>query len=120
MKQLIYKAASASLMAIIFLSGLLFSTTIQAQQNIIADKDNTHPELSRALSNPAYAVSFSAKKENGYNEIMWTALREEETRKYIVEYSTNGVDFQSAGELLVNSNNKSTYSLKHYTTDNVL
>lgn len=87
------------------------------QQNIIADKDNTHPEIGRAFSNPAFIASFTAQKWNGYNEITWTATREQDTRKYIIEYSSDGINFQAAGEVLTNSNNNSPYLLKHYTTD---
>jgi hypothetical protein len=90
-------------------------TPALAQQHVIADKDNTRPEINNSFSSPAFITGFSAQKWNGYNEIKWTATREQETRKYTVEYSTNGIDFQSAGEVLVGST--SGYSLKHHTTD---
>lgn len=96
---------------------LLLSTceTSMAQQHVIADKDNTRPEINNAYASPAFINSFSAQRENGYNDIRWTAVREQETRKYIVEFSTNGIDFQSAGEVLIT--NSGIYSLKHYSRD---
>ena len=87
------------------------------QQNVIADKDNTHPEIEKSLSSPAFITSFTAQKWNGYNEIAWTATREQDTRKYIVEYSADGINFQTAGEVLVNNRSNPVYSLKHYTSD---
>jgi hypothetical protein len=48
---------------------------------------------------------------NGYNEVRWTSVREEDTRKYIVEYSKDGRSYQSAGEVM--AGNKMTYELKH-------
>jgi hypothetical protein len=96
---------------------LLFSTCTPslAQQHIIADKDNTRPDINNTVSQPAFINSFSVQKGGGYNEIRWAAIREQETRNYAVEYSTNGIDFQSAGEVLVN--NTASYSLKHVTND---
>src|SRR5687767_14381552 len=96
---------------------ILFSTCSPAlaQQHIIADKDNTRPDINNTVSSPAFINSFSVKKGAGYNEINWSAFREQETRSYAVEYSTNGIDFQSAGEVLVN--NTANYSLKHVTND---
>src|SRR5262249_47466900 len=93
-----------------------FSTFINlsySQQNIIADKDNTRPETA-----PQYAAagitSFSATRFNGYNEIQWSAVSEEQTRKFIVEYSSDGINFQTAGEMVPADH---AYSLKHYTFD---
>jgi len=107
------KAVGAAILAAL----LLLSTCAPslAQQHVIADKDNTRPDINNTFSAPAFINSFSAQKWNGYNEIKWTAFREQETRKYIVEFSTNGIDFQSAGEAMVN--NSGSYYLKHYTGD---
>ena len=88
---------------------------VMGQQHVIANKDNMHPELNKTSLVPAQISAISATKWNGYNEISWTALRESDTRKYIVEYSANGVDYQSAGEVLVNTS--AIYTLKHHTTD---
>jgi hypothetical protein len=101
------------------LSLILFFTTCTpalAQHNIVANKDNTRPEMDKVFSSPAFINSFSVEKWYGYNEIKWTAFREQETRKYVIEYSTNGIDFQSAGELIVTP--AASYTLKHYTNIN--
>ncbi len=113
----IYANPEKVIVTALLASILLFSTCTPAlaQQHIIADKDNTRPDINNTVSQPAFINSFSVQKGNGYNEIRWSALREQETRSYVVEYSTNGVDFQSAGEVLVN--NTAAYSLKHVTSD---
>ena len=85
-----------------------------AQQWVIADKNNTRPEVNRQLSYPAMVSAVGIKKFNGYNEINWTALSEQGTRKFIVEYSFDGIDFLSAGEVL---SSNGLYNLKHYTSD---
>jgi hypothetical protein len=41
-------------------------------------------------------------------------VAEEDTRRFIVEYSADGVNYQSAGELTSLAGN---YTLKHYTLD---
>ncbi len=94
-----------------------FSTLMNSancQQNIIADKDNTRPETRNQFIVPARITSFNANRANGYNDIQWSAVREDDTRRFIVEYSTDGINFQTAGAMTpVNG----LYSLKHYTFD---
>ncbi|MEO7983104.1 MAG: hypothetical protein ABI688_03375, partial [Bacteroidota bacterium] len=97
--------ASLSVMAI-------FSSFFLQAQNAI-DKDNTRPEINRLFSSPASITSFMARKNNGYNEIQWTSRGVQDTRKFIVEYSTNGVYFQVAGEALATLSG--TYQVKHQT-----
>lgn len=84
------------------------------QQHIIADKDETHPEIKNQQYNAAKIYRFSASPMNGYNEIQWTAVAEQDTRRFIVEYSADGINYQSAGEL---ASLDGIYTLKHYTTD---
>lgn len=91
-----------------------FMNPVNGQQNIIADKDNTHPELSRQQYSAAKVYSIRAIPNNGYNEIQWSAVAEQDTKKFIVEYSTDGINYQSAGEALPLTGE---YSLKHYTPD---
>jgi hypothetical protein len=94
-----------------------FSTSVNSaysQQNIIADKDNTRPEITAQAATPAKITYFSAIQRNGYNDIKWTALSEQETRRYIVEYSIDGINYQTAGEKVVVNG---VYDLKHYTRD---
>jgi hypothetical protein len=84
------------------------------QQNIIDKKDDTHPEISAQQSLPAKIYQFSATKLNGYNEIKWQAAAEEDTKKFIVEYSSDGINYQSAGEVTPITG---IYTLKHQTLD---
>ena len=84
------------------------------QQNIIAGKDDTHPEIAAQQYNSAKIYKLSAIQMHGYNEIKWSAVSEEDTRRFIVEYSSDGINYQSAGELTPFAGN---YSLKHYTLD---
>jgi hypothetical protein len=94
-----------------------FSTLIgsaYSQQHIIASKDDTHPEITAQQYMPAKIYRFSAVRMNGYNEIRWLAATEEDTRRFIVEYSADGITYQTAGELTpVNGD----YTLKHYILD---
>jgi len=105
--------ATFPLLAGFFISTLYIQPSF-AQQYIIANKDNTRPETSRQNSSPAIITSFKAEKFNGYNEISWTALSEQGTRKFIVEYSADAVNFQSAGQVL---STDGKYIFKHYTQD---
>jgi hypothetical protein len=95
-------------------SAFIIINPLYSQQNIIADKDNTRPETTRKYSSPARITSFAATKFNGYNEIQWSALAEQNTRKFIVEYSFDGVNFQSAGQAISATG---AYNLKHHILD---
>jgi hypothetical protein len=96
-------------------SALVIINPALSQQNIIANKDNTRPEITRQYnSSPARISAFAAIKLNGYNDIQWNAVSEQNTRKFIVEYSYDGINFQSAGEVLAGNG---LYELKHYTQD---
>ena len=94
-----------------------FSTFINSaysQQNIIAGKDDTHPEIATQQYSSAKIYKLSAVQLHGYNEIQWSAAAEEDTRRFIVEYSADGINYQSAGEVTPFAGN---YILKHYTLD---
>lgn len=88
--------------------------SVNAQQNIIDKKDDTHPEISAQQYSAARIYQFSATHLNGFNEIKWQAVSEEDTKKFIVEYSNDGVNYQSAGEVTPVTG---IYTLKHYTLD---
>lgn len=92
----------------------LVGTTSFAQQHIIANKDRTRPEINESLYQHAFITGIGVKRLNGYNEISWTALREDDTRKYVVEYSFDGIDFLSAGEVVANTG---TYNFNHQLLD---
>jgi hypothetical protein len=94
-----------------------FSSLINSaygQQNIIAGKDDTHPEITTQQYSPAKIYKLGAVQMHGYNEIQWSAVSEQDTRRYIVEFSPDGINYQSAGELTPLAGD---YSLKHYTLD---
>ena len=94
-----------------------FSTLMNAaysQQNVIDKKDDTHPGISAQQSMPAKIFQFSATRLNGYNEIKWQAAAEDDTKKFIVEFSSDGLNYQSAGEVTPITG---TYTLKHHTLD---
>jgi hypothetical protein len=93
---------------------LMVNTSLFAQQHIVAQKDNTRPEATAYNTRPAFISFFSAVKWNGYNEIQWTATSQTDTKKYIIEYSLNGVDYQTAGEVLAD---KTLYTLQHRILD---
>jgi hypothetical protein len=94
---------------------LLFAALITlrsaSQQNIIADVDNTHPQVDRYTARTAWVANFSVHEGNNCNEITWSAIDEQETRKYIVEYSMNGIEYLTAGEVV--ASNK-PYMIRHY------
>jgi hypothetical protein len=85
-----------------------------AQQYVIAEKNNTHPDIQNQESAPAFITSLKAERGTGYNDISWSAAREDDIRKYIIEYSVDAINFQSAGELL---SAKGAYSFRHQITD---
>jgi hypothetical protein len=87
-----------------------------AQQYVIADKDNTRPEVTLQTSLPALITRFNVQRTNGYIEVAWATLREQDIRKYILEYSIDGTDFQTAGEVIAN---KGAYTFRHHLTDNL-
>lgn len=94
-----------------------FSTLIDpaySQQSIIAGKDDTHPEVTAKQYIPAKIYRFSAVQMHGFNEIKWQAAAEEDTRRFIVEYSTDGINYQTAGEVTPVTGN---YILKHHILD---
>jgi hypothetical protein len=71
-----------------------------SQQYVIANKDNTHPEITLQTSLPALITRFAAQRENDYTEVSWSTLREQDIRKYVVEYSIDGINYESAGEVI--------------------
>ena len=87
---------------------------LYSQQHIIANKDNTRPETTRHFNMPAKITSLKVVRFNGYNEIQWGAFGEQDTRRYIAEYSVDGLDYQTAGELTPMAG---FYQLKHYTRE---
>lgn len=57
---------------------------------------------------PVKYTNFTATLNNGLAKLTWSVATELNTAKYIIEKSTDGVNFNSIGE--VNANNNSVYS----------
>jgi glucose/arabinose dehydrogenase len=66
-----------------------------------------------SVATPVTLISFSGQPLSGYNELKWTTAAEINIQKYIVEYSSNGRDYLSAGEAIARYPNGGTYSLNH-------
>ena len=81
------------------LLGLSYSTPSNAQQYIIANKDNTRPELAKQYSSLTNLSALSITKNNGYNEIQWTSIAEQRAQKFFVEYSFDGLRFEPASQV---------------------
>ena len=110
MRKRISYVCKAALMLV--LACVLQGFSIYSQQNIIVNKDNTRPETTRQLTMAAKVRSLTVNRFNGYNEVQWGAIGEQDTRRYIAQYTTDGRDYQRAGELApING----FYGLKHYT-----
>ena len=92
----------------------IVTSAAYSQQNIIAGKDDTHPEITAQQYMAAKIYRFSAVRMNGYNEIKWLAASEEDTRRFIVEFSTDGINYQTAGEITPVAGD---YILKHHILD---
>jgi len=93
---------------------ILNSQHALAQQHIIVNKDNTRPGATRQVYAPARITSFTAIRNNGFNDIRWTAHSEQSTRRFIVEYSYDGINFQTAGQANISNG---VYSLNHHSLD---
>jgi hypothetical protein len=63
---------------------------------------------------PLTLIQFYGKDYSGYNEITWKTGYEENIEKYIIEYTTNGSDYQVAGEVLSKyGTNGGSYTFTH-------
>jgi hypothetical protein len=99
----------------VFTAVALFSAIgMGAQTTVSSEKDITRPEIKRQFDSAPAIQLFSVERNNGYNDIRWNGRNEQQAGKYIIEYSGNGVYFQSAGEAMVRTG---TYLYKHYTTE---
>lgn len=101
----------------VLLSVLFFNTCTPAlaQQHVIANKNVTRPEIQQNLARPALINDLTAVKRNGYNEIRWNSRQDQDVKTFIIEYSTDGIHFESAGALGVHSGLDYTY--QHYIQD---
>ncbi len=88
------------------------------QQNIIMNKDNTRPEVTRQFNEQAMdqarVSNLQIVKNNGYNELNWTALMDKDSRGFIAEYSIDGTSYLTAGTAVYADG---AYIVKHYTNE---
>jgi glucose/arabinose dehydrogenase len=67
---------------------------------------------------PLSLVSFSGKKETGFNQLHWNTVNEQNVNRFIIEYSTTGINFITVGELpALNQTNNQTYGFRHTTNE---
>jgi hypothetical protein len=90
---------------------ILVSVTAFGQQDLIANKMNTRTDVTKPFSNAVGFGNFTATRLNGLNEIRWSGFAEQNTNRYVVEYSTDGINYRSAGEMLATNGQ---YELKHH------
>jgi glucose/arabinose dehydrogenase len=64
---------------------------------------------------PVSLTSFSGTKETGYNELKWNTVASENVSRFVIEYSSNGTNYLSAGGVpAVNQSGNRQYSFRHY------
>jgi glucose/arabinose dehydrogenase len=67
---------------------------------------------------PLNLISFSGEPMSGYNELKWITESEENMDKYILQYSTDGVNYSTAGEVSsANDPNRKIYTYRHNTVN---
>lgn len=67
---------------------------------------------------PFTLLSFTGNKMDGYNELKWKTSDEQNMSRYIIEYSSDGIYFQQAGEVAArNQPGMQQYSFRHYITE---
>ncbi len=67
---------------------------------------------------PVSLLSFSGKKQAGYNELKWTIAASQTINRFIIEYSSDGVNWLSAGEVAaLNQPDNQLYNFRHYTLE---
>jgi glucose/arabinose dehydrogenase len=70
-------------------------------------------KLVEAVPTPVTLLSFSGNVFTGYNELKWTVAAERDIQKYIIEYSSNARNYQSAGEIIARNTDGGRYSFQH-------
>ncbi len=71
-----------------------------------------------AIALPVRLISFTAEREMGYNSIQWEVAEEDNTDKYLLEYSTNGAVFGIVDEIYYNPANGMNYMSTHRPVEN--
>ncbi len=63
---------------------------------------------------PVTLQQFTAKAFNGYNDINWKTTNELNITAYEIEFSYNGINFETAGRVnAINTGNETNYSFQH-------
>ncbi|HUN04721.1 MAG TPA: T9SS type A sorting domain-containing protein, partial [Niabella sp.] len=66
-------------------------------------------------STPLTLLNFSGLPADRYNELKWVTAMEQHIEKFIIEYSSNGRDFNAAGSVKATNNaNGAAYVYRHY------
>lgn len=63
---------------------------------------------------PVTLISFTGNTKEGYNELLWTTTAEQNMRRFIVEFSIDGRNFQTAGDITaLNMPGENNYVFRH-------
>lgn len=67
---------------------------------------------------PISLLSFSGNKQAGYNDLKWNIAASQNISRFIIEYSNNGNNWVSAGEVpSLNLPDNQQYNFRHYTAE---
>lgn len=67
---------------------------------------------------PLSLLSFSGKKQSGFNELKWDIAASQNINRFIIEYSSNGSNWLFAGEVAaINQQDARQYNFRHYTNE---
>ncbi|RZM18265.1 MAG: hypothetical protein EOO88_41195 [Pedobacter sp.] len=76
--------------------------------------NNSVSKIIDLVVTPVHLTSFSGKVYSGYHELKWIVQDESAIQKYIVDWSTDGINYQQAGEVqALNTTNTHAYSFRH-------
>jgi len=77
--------------------------------------ENINLEVGSNNTPSVQLVSFSGTSFTGYNELKWKTGTERDLSRFVVEFSSNGKDYQSAGERRpFNIYSGYNYTFRHY------
>ncbi|MEY4928071.1 MAG: hypothetical protein RI894_2507, partial [Bacteroidota bacterium] len=67
------------------------------------------------ISLPVKLLTFTGRKNDKYHHVQWTTATEQNSAFFVVQHSTNGIDFQDIGRVSAagNSNTPSSYSFEN-------
>lgn len=88
------KAIFRSVRIIVPFIAIVISSTANAQYYYANDKDNTWPEVERLFKVPPRINTFHVTRNNGFNEVQWSATATLDCNKFMVEYSGDGIIYE--------------------------